>query len=61
MRNETQPNFGFISDNLGIQNTVNQWGKLLGDFNSTPWHQKIKQDPQFIQIKKPLNAPKPLK
>lgn len=62
--NEAEPNFGFLpahKEDSGIQSTVNQWGKLLGDFYATPWHQNIKKDTQFIQARKPLDQPNSLK
>ncbi len=46
-----EPNFDFLPEHAGdpsITDTVKKWGKLLGEFYQTPWHEKIKIDPGFI-------------
>jgi hypothetical protein len=51
----TEPNFLFHPDHAddpGIKQTVVQWGEILKNFYASAWHQKIKQDPQFITARK---------
>lgn len=46
-----EPNFSFLPEHANdpsIKDTVNKWGKLLGEFYATPWHEKIKTDPNFV-------------
>lgn len=53
-----EPNFLYNPDHKddpSIINTVNQWGNILKDFYSSPWHQQLQKDPVFIQARKAIN------
>jgi hypothetical protein len=50
-----EPTFLYRPDHAedsGIKQTVSDWGKILENFYASPWHQNIKNNPQFIEARK---------
>ena len=50
-----EPNFLYRPDHEndpGIKQTVSEWGKILENFYTSPWHTNIKNNPQFVEARK---------